>query len=273
MSEKVIFYLIIIFIIIILFFNIMNKKCRYNEILKENYKIIKKNNEENNINFNYKNTIIQTYFDKSKIPNKVYDNIKKYAPEYNHIIYDNDECIKFLKTYYTKKIVNRFKNLKKGAHKADLFRYCYLYIYGGLYLDIKTVLIKPISDIFTNKDIIYTVLSMTKYPSIYQGIIYTPPNKNIFKKLIYKIMNTDDEKLKEDYLLITKQFYHTVKKIIKRKKLKVGLNENKYYLFIEKKLDKSHCENKLDRYNLCTFIFNEDNEKVFKTRYNDFPWL
>ena len=30
-----------------------------------------------------------------------------------------------------------FKDLKIGAHKADFFRYCILYIYGGIYIDIK----------------------------------------------------------------------------------------------------------------------------------------
>ena len=85
-------------------------------------------------------------------------------------------------------------------------------------------------------------------------------------------MNTSDILLLFDYLIVTKQFYKSIKKEIEQQKLKVGLNKNKYYLFIEKKLDKLHCENKLDRYKACSFIFNENNEKIFKTRYNDFPW-
>ena len=104
--EQLIFFLTIILFIIFLFFKLSHKKCEYNNILKENYEILKKNIKTNS---NYKNTIIQTYFDKSKIPKKVYDNIKKYAPEYNHIIYDDDDCINFLEKYYSKKIVDRFK--------------------------------------------------------------------------------------------------------------------------------------------------------------------
>ena len=41
--------------------------------------------------------IYQTYGVKSKVPNKVYDNILEYVPEYEHIIYDDNKCIKFLK--------------------------------------------------------------------------------------------------------------------------------------------------------------------------------
>ena len=97
-----------------------------------------------------------------KIPQKVYDNIKKYAPEYSHIIYDDIDCINYLHKYYGKEFVNLFNSFEKGAHKADLFRYCVLYNEGGIYLDIKTELIQPIKDIFNEKDTFYSVLSIIK---------------------------------------------------------------------------------------------------------------
>jgi mannosyltransferase OCH1-like enzyme len=284
-SKKIIKILLIIIIFIFFIINInKNKKCnniKMSNILKENIyvkmsNILKENIYVKNIkiNPNYKKTIIQTYFDKSKIPQKVYNNINEYAPDYKHIIFDDKDCINFLEKYYSKEIVNRFNTLKKGAHKADLFRYCYLYINGGLYLDIKTILIKPVSEIFTNKNFIYSVISASDNKSIYQGIIYTPPHQEIFKVLIYKLVNTSNLKLHLDYLAVTKQFYQSIESEGNNsEKIKVGLNKNKYYLFIEKILDKSHCFNKLDRYNKCSFIFDKNNEKIFKTRYNNFPWL
>ena len=87
-------------------------------------------------------------------------------------------------------------------------------------------------------------------------------------------MNTPDLYLRFDYLIITKQFYRSIRSEgIYTENLKVGLNKNKYYLFNEKLLKKSHCKNKVDRYNLCSFILDKNNKKIFKTRYNDFPWL
>ena len=135
------------------------------------------NNQIININENFNNNneipkiIVSTYYDKNKIPQKVYDNIKEYAPNYKFKIYDDQEIALFLKKYYGKDVLNTFLTLHRGAHKADLFRYCYLYIYGGIYLDIKTKLIKNIDDIFNKPNVnFYTVLSMHK-PTIYQGII------------------------------------------------------------------------------------------------------
>ena len=119
--------------------------------------------------------IIQTYHDKSKIPQKVYENIKKYAPNYKHIVFDDSQCIKFLKIYYGNKYVEKFNSFEKGAHKADLFRYCYLYKFGGIYIDIKTELVKNLDSIIQKNFNFYSVLSKNKN-TVYQGIIITYKN-------------------------------------------------------------------------------------------------
>jgi hypothetical protein len=41
--------------------------------------------------------LYQIYHDKNLIPSKVYDNIKKYAPKYKHIVFNFEECQKFIK--------------------------------------------------------------------------------------------------------------------------------------------------------------------------------
>ena len=58
--------------------------------------------------------IYQTYKNKDLIPQKVYDNIKKYAPEYKHIIYDDNECINFIKENFGDELVDLFNNLQPG---------------------------------------------------------------------------------------------------------------------------------------------------------------
>lgn len=228
--------------------------------------------KNNNITYNsYENTIIQTYFDKSKIPDYIYENIKKYAPNYKHIIYDDKECISFLQKNFDKNVVDRFNSLKSGAHKADLFRYCYLYINGGLYLDIKTVLIKNISEIFKNKKYIYSVFSISK-GTVYQGIIYTPPKEKLFKILIDKFLGTTQKELEDYYLIFTKQFYDTVCELTAQSKIKRGLNGEHYYFFQEKSLNESHCNYKKDRYGYCVFVLDKDDNKIIKIRHESFPW-
>ena len=230
--------------------------------------------------------IIQTYYDKSKIPNKVYENIKKFAPDYKHIIYDDEECVSFLnkfqQKYISKKythfnLVDKFKSFNAGAHKADLFRYCYLYDNGGIYIDIKSILIKPIKEIFINNNSLYTVISLNKN-SIYQGIIAVFPKNKMIGKLINQAVCVKNIFLTIDYNIFTKFFYKCIleniqsdiKKLVPGNYLTFdGYNIN---LFGEENFSKTFCNNKLDRYFLCVFICDKDGNKIIRTRYSDFPW-
>ena len=233
-------------------------------------KIERYNNNKNNSSI--PKFIYQTYLDKSKIPSKVFDNIKKYTIGYKNIIYDDMDCIKFLKEHYPQHILNTFNTLKRGAHKADLFRYCLLYKYGGIYLDIKTELIKPIDQIFT-ENYLYTVISKNNN-SIYQGIIATPPNNPLFSVLIDHIVNNKDNI--KYYLMFTTEFYKQLN-ILCENKVKSGFNKNKLsnidiYLFNEVcSKNGNNCYDGLDRYKLCCNIYDKNN-KIIKTRYSDYQW-
>ncbi len=230
-----------------------------------------KNN--NNLNSNIIPKIIhQTYININKVPKKVFENIKKYAPNYEYRFYDNDYCIYFIKKYFDYKIFDAYNKIKLGAHKADLFRYCVLYIYGGIYLDIKTELIQPIENIF-NKNYIYSVISIDK-KSIYQGIIATPPKNIFFMNLINNFVKIVNTKIDIPYVEFINDFYNEIKKDTKKEITEgenIGTNNN-YFLFTEKcTKNKFFCYDKLDRYGLCCYItYNRNN--IIKTRYSDFPW-
>lgn len=222
--------------------------------------------------------IYMTYYDKSKIPEKVYKCLDKYASGYKIHIYDDNECMTFLETHFVDSVCARFKSLKKGAHKADLFRYCILYIHGGIYMDIKTELIKPLEDIIVNRyKYTYSVLSIVN-GTVYQGIIATYKNNPIFLSLINDIVNIKDDDLEENYGILTKHFYDILKnisidnKIIRNVPFKTT-NGDEYYLFNELcTRDKvNDCYDGLDRYGYCCHIYDND-EKIIKTRYADFPW-
>jgi hypothetical protein len=222
-------------------------------------------------------TIISTYYKKEKIPNKVFKNIKQYAPNYKYFVYDDNQILKFLRDNYDDNLILTFNQLK-GAHKADLFRYCYLYKKGGIYLDIKTELIKKLDQVFNVKDTqFYTVLSGGRYKdkTVYQGIIATLPNNPIFEKLINYMVNL--KKPVKHYQIFTIDFYNQLKKKYlpkKKKYLKPGFYKGDFnlYLFIEKcTTKKCDCYDGLDRYKRCCYIYNND-QKIIKTRYAEYPW-
>lgn len=75
-----------------------------------------------------------------ELPPKMQENLNKFKkdnPEFEHHLYDDDMCREFIKNNFDKNVLNAFDTLIPGAYKADLWRYCALYINGGIYLDIK----------------------------------------------------------------------------------------------------------------------------------------
>ena len=58
-------------------------------------------------------------------------------PEFEYYLYDDQECRKFIEEHFEISILQSYDSLIPGAFKADLWRYCVLYIHGGIYLDIK----------------------------------------------------------------------------------------------------------------------------------------
>jgi mannosyltransferase OCH1-like enzyme len=73
-------------------------------------------------------------------------------PDYSYYYYDNIDCRRFLRTYFDKSVNDAYDLLVPGAYKADLLRYCLLYLYGGCYFDCKQILLKPLNNIIKKDD-------------------------------------------------------------------------------------------------------------------------
>lgn len=219
-------------------------------------------------------TVVQTTPIKTEIPEKVRTNWNMFAPGVKRIIMTDNDCIKFMLKDYGEKIgrllVTQFKYLKEGAHKADLFRYAWLYKRGGVYMDIKTELIKPFRELFPKNNVCYVVTSLHS-SKIYNGIIATPPTNPMMLELLKGAMQmTNDKK----YLHIIWHGYDVLKKYTGG--IKPGLNRTPsslpdIWVYTEEALPNSVCNNKTDRYNLCMFV-THNNIPFIKLRYNDYPW-
>jgi mannosyltransferase OCH1-like enzyme len=122
---KILILILLILLILILIFYLINKKIKSTETFN-NYKKIPLN-------------IYQTWHTKELPPNLLkYNNIlKKNNPEFTFYLYDENECREFIKKHFNKNVLDAYDKLIPYAYKADLWRYCILYINGGIYLDIK----------------------------------------------------------------------------------------------------------------------------------------
>lgn len=144
-------------------------------------------------------TVMLTTKDKRTVPPHILEQYSMYAPGYVVRVYDDAECQAFLSEYYPPRVVRKWRSLENGAHRADLFRYAYLYKHGGWYLDIKTVLLRPLDEVLRlttpsscsrsvcGDGAIFYVVESVYRGSLYNGILCTPPRNPYFLSLLNDI--------------------------------------------------------------------------------------
>lgn len=102
----------------------------------------------------------QTYFTK-KLPKEIQDNINKLQElnsDWVFKTYDDADIEQYIRLHYPM-LIPTFQKINPiyGVAKADLFRYLVIYNEGGVYLDIKSSVAKPLNDIIQPND--YYLLS------------------------------------------------------------------------------------------------------------------
>ncbi len=182
---------IIILILVIIFYP-YTKKTNVNANNFINYLFDKKIQFDNKVSTIPLN-IYQTWTTLDLPPKmkETVEELKLSNPEFKYYLYDDAMCRDFIKEHFSKDVLYAFNKLKPGAYKADLFRYCILYINGGIYLDIKYKCVKNFKLIYlTDKE--YYVrdhdISDGTY-GIYQALLVCYPYNNILLKSIHEILN------------------------------------------------------------------------------------
>ena len=110
-------------------------------------------------------------------------------PGSTHLFYNDQDAIFFMKQYFPQYLQD-YLYLRPGAFKADLFRYCFLYQFGGCYFDYKLLcrgnlddLVKPddklilCSDYNDNNDIHFQ-------KGIYNAIMFSEKNNPLIGEAI-----------------------------------------------------------------------------------------
>lgn len=219
-------------------------------------------------------TIIQSWKTKESVPARIFQQFDQYAPEYQYKFFNDSESIHFMQTNFLH-LLPIYSSLKSGAHKADLFRYCYLYLYGGIWIDIKTILIKPLKHILTDEYGIYTVKSIMDSnggSTCYQGIIAVPPKTNFMQDMISSFILAAETVDKTGYLTFCRQMYHYFEKNYDQVIVGKNNGNSMLTLYLFEEYNKTICPTKLDRYNVCTYVRDENGQDLFKIRDNNFPW-
>lgn len=147
-------------------------------------------------------------------PQYVVEMIKKHLGmdwEYRH--FTNKEIIHFFATNphpEFPRLVERFYSFKNGAHRADLFRYYYLFMYGGVFLDSDAMIEINIEDI-TQHYQFFSVDSWYNPYSIFQGFIGAVPRNPIIYEALKHAYTVNPDELEKDYWCFCKELYKIVK--------------------------------------------------------------
>ena len=125
---------------------------------------------------------------KNKPPQYIFDRWEELNPEYKIDFSTDNECIQFLVQYFDINIARVFMNIDKGMYKADLWRLCKLYIYGGIYADIDLVPFVSIDELLKNNFTFYSCLAGNNLPSIFQAFIATPAKNPLLLSCIFSFL-------------------------------------------------------------------------------------
>lgn len=158
---------------------------------------------------NFENQIpldIYQFWHTKNLPPKMLEcvnKLKKDNPEFEHHLYDIEDCHRFIKKNFDKKVLNAFNKLKPVAFKADLWRYCILYKKGGVYLDIKYECEPGFKLIqLTNNNVYIKEYWNGNYldNAVNNGFLISKPNNKKFKKIIDQICKHVDTKYYDDFI-------------------------------------------------------------------------
>jgi hypothetical protein len=191
-------------------------------------------------------------------------------------IFDDNDCSNFLKTFDEKYNTETYKyfNLETdGRFKADIWRLCILYEYGGLYSDIDQEPLIPINQYLNLEDIDFCTIVCPPSNYLMNGLIYC---KNPKSKIIKECLDIHLERYEQlvnfgindggDMAGI-----HTMCKAIR------GMFENNFVpdgetkiydekcLFLSEIPDSTLVKDSLEY--MYSFSFYKDNLKVMNTRY------
>ena len=195
------------------------------DILNDSAETRKIEQEYNNIS-SIKNgykipNIVHLTFCSTKLPISIVKTIKKNKAISNYCtfrFYDDVLCDDLIKKHFKPKIYNAYLSINPvyGAMKADFFRYCVLYLIGGIYVDVKSSINYPLFKIIRKDDSCLLDIPRTHLepwrrdnPTYEQWVLIFAPKHpylhNMINQMVYYIENKYNPTIPNMNTLNTKQ--------------------------------------------------------------------
>lgn len=145
-------------------------------------------------NISIPKNVYQTY--KRPIPSVIQESmsiLQKQNKNFKFYFFDDEMCQNFIKEHFDKNVLNAYNILIPGAYKADLWRYCVMYIKGGIYIDCKYIMNEnyTLDSLLNSEYYVRDVNAILRYNEeyIYQALLVSKPKNRLFLKCINKIVD------------------------------------------------------------------------------------
>lgn len=161
-------------------------------------------------------------------------------PNFDFRLFSNEEMDSSIEEYFDYDIINSYFILKHYAARSDFWRYLMLKKFGGIYLDIDSLILKNLKPLYEINRSILT-LEPTKTDFIQWVLIFNKDDEVLETCVEMIIQNIRNKKYKNDVMSLTGPtlFTNAIKKVLKlssdfeldvsKNETLEKLNSSKYY--------------------------------------------
>ena len=186
-------------ILLLCFFNIfsffsilllisLSKESQYSIDNETIQTVLKAPNENTTISHTIPRIIHQTFIGK-ELPKRIESKTVSWRElnGFDYKFYDDEAVISFIDRYFTADVLSAYNNLIPFAYKADLFRYCVLYIEGGIYVDVDLERKSDLSFLDSNS-FDFAIGRDNSEGNLLNGLMFTVPENPYILECIHRIV-------------------------------------------------------------------------------------
>jgi mannosyltransferase OCH1-like enzyme len=129
------------------------------------------------------------------------DNLRaliKLNPEYHVYFFDRATRRAWLHDHFSQEVLDAYDTIIPGAYKADLFRYCFLFKKGGVYIDLNKKMLAPMRTFVHSCATMGLVLNSNhtadEPPKIINGFMYIVQGHSLMKEMIARCVRNIQKK-------------------------------------------------------------------------------
>ena len=125
------------------------------------------------------------------------DMLMQHFPGWDYVHFNDQQCIDYMANNKIDGIdspVEKYLQYRLGAHRADFFRYYYLYLNGGGFIDSDLMIYRNIEQHLSGYD--FVSVDSSVFPGhIFQGFLFVAKNNGIVLEALCEMYTSSDKKM------------------------------------------------------------------------------